>query len=61
MKSIRPKKEEMDEVNRVEGASAEFTLRAGNDVNDSRDVECEEVGFSGGRSILEVTDRLVEK
>lgn len=51
----------MDDAKGFEGASAEFTLRAGNDVRDSRDVEREEVGFGRGRSILELTDRLVEK
>ena len=61
MASIRLRKGEMDGATGFEGASAEFTLRAGNDVRDSRDVEREEVGLGRGRSTLELTDRLVEK
>jgi len=61
MARIRRTTEERGEVSRLEGTSDEFTLRAGNDVRDSRDVECEEEGFGGGRSILELTDWLVEK
>jgi len=36
-------------------------LKAGKDVNDSREVECEERGCGRGLSTLEVADRLVEK
>ena len=55
------RKEEMNEVKRVEGTSVVFMLKAGKDVNDSREVECEERGRGRGLSTLEVADRLVEK
>jgi hypothetical protein len=61
MLRICQRKEEMDEVKRFEGTSVEFMLKAGKDVNDSREVECEERGFGRGLSTLEVADRLVEK
>ena len=61
MLQTRRKMEEKDEVKREEGTSVEFMLRAGKDVNDSREVECEERGLGNGLSTLDVADRLVEK
>jgi len=56
MLKIRRKKENLDEVKLVEGISVGFMLRAGKDVNDSREVECEERGVGGGLSPLELAD-----
>ena len=61
MLRIFQRKEEMYEVKRLEGTSVEFMLKAGKDVNDSREVGYEERGFGRGLSTLEVADRLVEK
>jgi len=61
MLRIFQRKEEMYEVKRLEGTSVEFMLKAGKDVNDSREVECEERGLGRALSSLEVADRLVEK
>lgn len=61
MLQICQRREEMKEVKRLEGTSVEFMLKAGKDVNDSREVECEERGFGRCLSSPEEADRLVEK